>query len=155
MATKKRSRKAASSAGKSAQTNMLSALHQVWLAGLGAVSKAQHGAPKMLDDLITEGARFQSDTRGAADKAFRDVLGGMQSRISAGIGQAQGQAADVLGNLEKIFQTRVHRVLSQLGVPSASEVEALSKRVDSLNKSIDRLGTKRASVAKHRVRKAA
>lgn len=140
MATKKRARKAVRKTDNSAQARMLGALHQVWLAGLGAVSKAQHGAPKVLDDLIAEGARFQSDTRGAAEEALRGVLGGAQSRISAGVGQIRGQASDALENLEKIFQTRVHRALAQLGVPSASEVAALSKRVDTLNKSIDRLG---------------
>lgn len=142
MATKKQSRKGRKT-GNSAQARMLGALHQVWLAGLGAVSKAQHGAPKLLEELIAEGARFQSDTRGAAEEAFRGVLGGVQSRVSAGVGQIRGQASDALDSLEKIFQVRVHRALAQLGVPSASEVEALSKRVDTLNKSIDRLGARK------------
>jgi poly(hydroxyalkanoate) granule-associated protein len=139
MAAKKRSRKAARSADSRAQQRMLSALHQVWLAGLGAVSKAQHGGPKVLEDLIEEGARFQSDTRGAAEEAFRALLGSVQSRFNAGVGQVRGQATDALDNLEKIFQARVHRALSQLGVPSSDEVEALSKRVDTLNRNIDKL----------------
>ena len=150
MATKKRSRKAVRKTESSAQARMLGALHQVWLAGLGAVSKAQHGAPKVLEELIAEGARFQSDTRGAAEETLRGVLGGVKGRISAGVGQVRGQASDALENLEKIFQTRVHRTLAQLGVPSASEIEALSKRVDALNKSIDRLGARKPP-AKRRV----
>ncbi len=149
MATKKRSRKTARGADSSAQAQMLCALHQVWLAGLGAVSKAQHGAPKMLDDLIKEGARFQSDTRGAAEETLRGLLGSVQSRINAGVGQVRGQAKDALENLEQIFQSRVHRALSQLGVPSAVEVEALSKRVDILNRSIDKLGARKPAAKRH------
>jgi len=151
MAAKKRSRKAARSADSSAQERLLGALHQVWLAGLGAVSKAQHGAPKVLEDLIKEGARFQSDTRGAAEEALRGLLGNVQTRFNAGVGQVRGQATDALENLEKIFQGRVHRALSQLGVPSSDEVEALSKRVDTLNRNIDKLAHRKPAPARRRV----
>jgi poly(hydroxyalkanoate) granule-associated protein len=150
MAAKKRSRRAARNAGDRARDRMLSALHQVWLAGLGAVSKAQHGTPKVLEDLIEEGARFQSDTRSAADEALSGILGTVQNRFNSGVGKVRGQATDALENLEKVFQSRVHRALSQLGVPSSDEVEALSKRVDSLNRNIDKLAHSRPPAAKRR-----
>jgi len=143
MAAKKRSRKAVRNADGSAQDRLLGAMHQVWLAGLGAVSKAQKGAPKVLDDLIAEGARFQSDTRGAAQEAFHDLIGSVQSRVDANVKQVRGQASEALENLEKIFQSRVHRALSQLGVPSSDEVAALSKRVDALNLNLDKLAQRK------------
>ena len=129
---------------------MLGGMHQVWLAGLGAVSKAQQGTPKALEDLIKEGARFQSDTRGTAEEAVRGLMGEVQNRITAGVGQVRGQAKDAMDNLEQIFQTRVHRALAQLGVPSADDVQALSKRVDTLNRSIDKLAAARQPAAAKR-----
>lgn len=122
---------------------MLETLHQVWLAGLGAMVKAQRGAPQILEDLISEGARVHEETRGAAEKALRGVIGNVRSTIDARTEQVRGRASDAMENLEKIFQTRVHRALTRLGVPSAEEVQALSKRVDSLNANIDKLARAR------------
>ncbi len=139
MAKKRASSKAASRPKASTQSQLLDVVHQVWLAGLGAASKAQHGAPKLLDELIREGARVHADTRGAAEKALRGALGEVQATLNARVKQVRGQASDAFESLEKIFQTRVHRALAQLGVPSAEEIKFLSRRVDALNANIDRL----------------
>jgi poly(hydroxyalkanoate) granule-associated protein len=144
MASKRKagSRKPAKAGGASPQARVLEAMQQVWLAGLGAVSKAQRGAPKLLEELIEEGERVQRTTRGTAEKAVKGLLGDVQSTIDERVGDIRTRTADALDNLEKIFQTRVHRALSQLGVPSAEEVTALSKRVDALNHSIEKLARK-------------
>jgi poly(hydroxyalkanoate) granule-associated protein len=139
MGTKRKSRRQARTGDGSTQARLLDTVHQVWLAGLGAVSKAHSGAPKLLEELVAEGARVHADTRDAAEKALRGVLGEVQSTLNARMGQVHGKATDAFENLEKIFQTRVHRALTQLGVPSADEVEALSKRVDTLNTNIEKL----------------
>ena len=139
MAAKRKSRARPRRAPATAQERLLDTVHQIWLAGLGAVSKARQGAPQLLDDLVSEGSRIHTQTRGAAEKAFRGLLEGAQSNIAARVGKVRGQATDALDNLEKVFQTRVHRALAQLGVPSAEEVEALSQRVDQLNSNIEKL----------------
>lgn len=122
-----------------AQARLIGTLHQVYLAGLGALSKARNGAPELFEELVAEGARVHADTRGAAEKALQGVMADVQERVGAQIGRVRGQAADALDGLEKVFQTRVHRALTQLGVPSAEEVNALSKRVDALNANIGKL----------------
>jgi poly(hydroxyalkanoate) granule-associated protein len=137
-------------AASGAQERLLGTLHQVYLAGLGALSKAGHGAPQLFEELVAEGARVHADTRGAAEKALQEVLGGVQEKVSARIGQVRGQAADALDGLEKVFQTRVHRALTQLGVPSAEEVAALSKRVDTLNGNIGKLARQTRRAPRHR-----
>lgn len=138
-----------------ASTRMLDALHRIWLAGLGAAAKAQRGAPQVMEDLVEEGARVHSQTRGAAEKALRELLGNTKAALDARVGPMKDQASDALENLEKIFQTRVHRVLTQLGVPSAEEVEALSARVTTLTDSINRLSRKAARSRPHAARKTA
>jgi poly(hydroxyalkanoate) granule-associated protein len=152
MARKKKSgKKAVRVSAASAKERMLETLHQVWLAGLGAVSKAQRGAPEILEDLIREGARVHAETRGAAEKALRGLIGNVRSTIDARTEQVRGQASDAMENLEKVFQTRVHRALTRLGVPSAEEVQALSKRVDSLNTNIEKLARGRKAPSRGRV----
>lgn len=153
MASKKKPTRTLGGSASATQARLLDMLHQVWLAGLGAVSRAQRGAPKLFDELKAEGAHVYADTRDNAEKALRGALGDVQATLDARVKQVRGQASDAFENLEKIFQTRVHRALNQLGVPSAEEVEALSKRIDALNSNIDRLAHVRVAPARKATRK--
>jgi poly(hydroxyalkanoate) granule-associated protein len=128
---------------KARSASQLDGIHQIWLAGLGAVSRAQRGAPQMLRELVAEGTRVQSKTRGAAEQAVRGVVSEVRSTINSRMGAVRGQAADALDSLEKIFQTRVERALTQIGVPSAKDVAALSERVDALSANIQKLAQTR------------
>ncbi|HMK86511.1 MAG TPA: phasin family protein [Steroidobacteraceae bacterium] len=116
---------------------LLTVVHRVWLAGVGALSQAARG--KSVDELVARGARLYADTRGAAEKALSEVKATLDSRTA----EIRGQAADALDNLEEIFRTRVRRAMTGLGVPSAEDIEALSERVDQLNASIKKLSAKR------------
>ena len=112
---------------------MLDAMNQVWLAGIGAMSKARQGAPSVLQELIAEGTRVQMQTRDSAEKMLGDLFGEVKSTLNSSVKQVKSQAGDALDNLEQMFQTRVHRALTQLGVPSAEDVDKLSHRVEQLN----------------------
>ena len=125
------------------QSRLLDGVHQIWLAGLGAVSKAQSGTPKLLEELVAEGARVHAKARGSARKAVQGAIGEAQSALSERFEDVRERAGDTYENLEKMFQTRVHRALNQLGVPSSDEVAALSKRVDVLNANIVKLARAR------------
>jgi poly(hydroxyalkanoate) granule-associated protein len=152
MATNRKSRKQLRKAHSTAQDRMLAMMHQIWLAGLGALSKARNGAPQLLDELITEGGRVQADTRGAAQEALGDLVGDVRAKINARVNQMRDQAGGAYDNLEKIFQSRVQGALKQLGVPSAEDVDRLGKRVDELNANIAKLARKRGPSGKHRAR---
>jgi poly(hydroxyalkanoate) granule-associated protein len=134
---KRKSRSRPAPEGMSAR--VLDTFHRIWLSGLGAAAKAQRGAPQLMEDLVEEGARVHAETRGAAEKTLKELFGNTKASLDARVSQVKGQANDAMENLEKIFQTRVHRVLTQLGVPSAEEVEALRARVTALNESVKQL----------------
>lgn len=149
MATRKRTGKAAATRIRAAvadtQEQMLDTVHQVWLAGLGAFSKAQRGAPKLFDELVKEGAKVHASASKSADKAVRSVVLRAQSAIEGRVGSARARAADTLENLEKVFQSRVQRALHQMGVPGTRDIEKLSARVNALNTSIEKLARRRVS----------
>lgn len=145
---------ARAAAPKTAQARLLNAMNQVWLAGLGAAVKAQRGAPQLFEDLVAEGAKLHVATRDKAEKALRGILGEVQSTVNARIGDVSGKASEALEGLEKIFQTRVHRALAQIGVPTAEDVTALSKKVDALTGSIEKLSRARGARV-HAVRRPA
>lgn len=157
MATRRTHRKSRRAAAAASPSPLLDTLHQVYLAGLGAAARARSGGPQLFDELVAEGARVHADTRGAAEKALQGIRSDFKAQLGARVGQVRGQATEALDGLEKIFRTRVHRALAQLGVPRAEEVLALSKRVDALNANVEKLtrrprrgGTHSRSRAGHR-----
>ena len=150
MAAKRKSRKPARAKASVAQSRLPEAVHQISLAGLGAVARAQSGAPKLLDELISEGSELNVRMRGTATEAVRGLVENVQENVSAGVSAARGQAVDAMDKLEKMFRARVRRALTQLGVPSSQEIEALSKRVDTLNDHLGKLTTPRRTAARRR-----
>jgi poly(hydroxyalkanoate) granule-associated protein len=150
MAAKKKSAKRTRKGSSDTQTQMLNMMHEVWLAGLGAVSKAQHGAPKLLEELIDQGAHVYAQTSEAAEKALRGALSDAHRNLNARVNRVRGDAADAFENLEEVFRSRVHSALTQLGVPSAGQVESLSKRVDTLNANIEKLARARKAAVRPR-----
>ena len=125
------------------QGDMLEAIHQIWLAGIGAVATARKEGPQRFEQLLEEGARISDKARKVADNAVKTALEQVQATVGSRVKDAQSQANDALDNLEKIFQTRVHRALNRIGVPSAEEIASLSRRVQSLSDSVGRLANKR------------
>lgn len=152
MAAKRKSRKPARTESSATPSRLTDTVHQIWLAGLGAMTKAQQGTPHLLEELIAEGARVDARVRGAAAETLRGITGTVQQGVSARVSGMRGQAAEAVENLEKIFRSRVRRALTQLGVPSGQDIEALSKRVETLNANIGRLAGKRAAPARRRGR---
>jgi poly(hydroxyalkanoate) granule-associated protein len=145
-------RKAASAAGlldsQLAQTVKDSA-QQIWLAGLGAFSKAQGEGNKVFDTLMKEGLNIHRKTQSAAE----EKLGGVAGRVSAMAGQVGSQANAQWDKLESIFEERTARALGRLGVPTAKDVAALSARVDALAKAVAALGAAPAATDKAPVRR--
>ncbi len=152
MAAKRKSAKRARAKSSDVPSRLTDTVHQIWLAGLGAVSKAQQGTPQLLEELIAEGERIDTRVRGTAARTMRGVVDSVQDTLGAKVSGMRGQAAEAVGGLEKIFRTRVRRALTQLGVPSGQDIEALSKRVDALNANIGKLTGKRATPIRRRAR---
>lgn len=97
---------------------------QIWLAGLGAFAKAQEEGTKVFDALVKEGETIQKQTKKAADEKMAQVA---------------GKAAGTWDRLEQVFEDRVARALSSLGVPTKKEIDKLSKRVAELTAVVQKL----------------
>jgi poly(hydroxyalkanoate) granule-associated protein len=119
--------------------DLLYTAQQIWQAGLGALSRAQAGAPKIFDDLMREGSKLQGGALEAAQKVVMHAFQGAQKRVNQRIDTVQAQAGETWDSLEKIFQTRVQRAMHQLGMPSGEEITALTRKVEKLSASVERL----------------
>ncbi|WP_087747676.1 MULTISPECIES: phasin family protein [unclassified Acidovorax] len=103
---------------------------QIWLAGLGAFSKAQEEGGKVFEALVKEGLTIQRKTQAVAEEKLSEATSRVTTMASDIGSKAQGQ----WDKLENIFEERVAKALGKLGVPSARDIEALHARIEALAK---------------------
>ena len=144
----KKTKSAGSSTPEAAKHSQLAgavkdSAQQIWLAGMGAFSKAQEEGTKVFEALVKEGMSLQKKTQGMAEDKISEVTGKM-SAMADTVGAKAGQNWD---KLESIFETRTAKALNKLGVPTAKDVDALVQRVDALTAAVARLGKSGASKA--------
>lgn len=111
---------------------------QIWLAGLGAFSKAQEEGGKVFETLVKEGLSIQRKTQAVAEEKISTATNKMANMAT----DIQSKAGHQWDKLENIFEDRVAKALNKLGVPSAKDVDALIARIDELNRSVQELGGK-------------
>ena len=124
---------------------------QIWLAGLGAFAKAQAEGSKVFDALVKEGQTIHSRTRKVAESKVSEMtttLGKMATK-------ATNQATGSWDKLEQVFEDRVARALNRIGVPTNKDINNLSKRVEELNASVQKLTGKPAKPARKAAKRAA
>jgi len=122
---------------------------QIWLAGLGAFSKAQAEGGKVFQALVKEGLTIQKRTQAAAGEKLTDATSRMASMATDISSKASGQ----WDRLETIFEERVSRALKKLGVPTSSEIDGLVARIEELNRTVAAMGG--GQVAARKARKTA
>lgn len=103
--------------------------HEIWLAGLGAFSKAQEEGGKVYNALVKEGKHIETKTRREAGERVEELA---------------TRASGTIDRLEKVFEERVARALKALGVPTAKEVDHLARRVAELTREVEALTGKPA-----------
>jgi poly(hydroxyalkanoate) granule-associated protein len=114
---------------------------QIWLAGLGAFSKAQAEGGKVFETLVKDGMGLQRKTQAAAEEKISEATSKMTSMANGITSKATGQ----WDKLENIFEDRVAKALSKMGMPTAKEVQALAKRVDELSAQLKKAPAKSAA----------
>lgn len=130
---------------------------QIWLAGLGAFSKAQEEGGKAFESLVKEGLSIQRKTQAVAEERISEAT----HRVSSMATDISSKAAGQWDKLENIFEDRVAKALNKLGVPSARDIESLMERIDTLSQAVHRLSgnvpgaTPGKTVAKPAARKVA
>ncbi|WP_372965115.1 phasin family protein [Marinobacter sp.] len=104
---------------------------QIWLAGLGAYTKAEEDAGKFFDRLVQEGEQLESKTRGVVGKQIRTV----EDRV----GEVRERATGTWDKLEHMFDQRVSGALRRLGIYRNEDVEALERRIELLESELAKL----------------
>lgn len=105
--------------------------NQIWLAGLGAYSKAEEEGGKLFDSLVQDGEKLEAKTRSIVDKPIVAA----KEKVDTVRARATGSWEKV----EKAFDHRVSKALHRLNIPTRNDVDELYARVDELNKQIEAL----------------
>lgn len=104
---------------------------QIWLAGLGAYTKAEEDTGKIFDKLVKEGEEIESLTRGVVEKQFKaveDTVEGVKGKVEG----VKEKATDTFGKLENVFDQRVSKTLIKLGIPTNARIKELEDRIAKL-----------------------
>ena len=91
---------------------------------------------------MKEGSTIETATRKLATGRVDAVRDAVEERV----GTVRERAVDTWDRLEKVFEERVQRALTRLGVPSREDLVELTERVDQLTRALKQRGA--APVAK-------
>ena len=115
---------------------------QIWLAGLGAFSKAQAEGGKVFEALVKEGTTLQRKTQTVAEEKITEAT----QRMASAANEMGSRAAGQWDKLETIFEDRVAKALGRLGIPTARDLQALNERIDALTEELTK--TRKAPAAR-------
>lgn len=104
---------------------------QIWLAGLGAYTKAEEDAGRFFERLVNEGEQLESRTRGVVEKQIRSV----EHRVD----DVREKATGTWDKLEHLFDQRVSGALRRLGIHRQEDIDQLEARVVRLEAEVARL----------------
>jgi poly(hydroxyalkanoate) granule-associated protein len=111
--------------------------HEIWLAGLGALTLAEEEGSKIFKTLVKRGAGMEATNKARLEKLIakvkpmREDAGARLQKV--GVGMDNSMAA----------------VLHRLGVPTRREIQGLTKRVEELTHSLERKRPRAKKPAAH------
>lgn len=104
---------------------------EVWLAGLGALATVEEEGSKLFGRLVDRGQQFEDERR---------------SELEAARETAEAQGEEALEQIEEaseetrtLLTDTVNQALERFGVPTRTEVDRLSEKVNTLSKRVDEL----------------
>ena len=101
---------------------------QIWLAGLGAFSRAEEEGNKLFDSLVKVGEELESKTADIADQTVEKVSG-----------KAKESVTETKDKVEKLIDNSVHHSLNRIGLVTLKDVQDLERLILQLHAKVDQL----------------
>lgn len=122
----------AATSGQRFSRGLADSAQQIWLAGLGALSRTQQEGGKFFDALVEEGVRIQEKTHAFAQEQVQQAREQTEPWVEA----ARKRTNAAVGKLEQAFDDRIARTMKRMRMPSQSDIQDLSERIDALAREI-------------------
>lgn len=101
---------------------------QIWLAGLGAFSRAEEEGSKLFDSLVKMGEELESKTSEIADQTVEKVSE-----------KAKESVVDTKDKVEKLIDHSVNHALNRIGLVTVKDIQSLETLVLQLHSKVDSL----------------
>jgi poly(hydroxyalkanoate) granule-associated protein len=113
----------------------------IWFAGLGALSLAEDQGGKAFQALVKRGASLDARNRKALSAIVKDVEARVEIVRERVSDATHGTRSKFELGVERIgtgVESGVATVMHTLGVPTRSEIQTLTRKVDALTKSVEK-----------------
>ena len=120
--------KDAATSGQRFSRGVMDSAQQIWLAGLGALSRTQQEGGKFFDALVEEGVRIQEKTHAYTQEQMKQA----RDQATPWMETARKRTNEAMGKLEHVFDERIARAMKRMNMPSQKDVQDLSARIDAL-----------------------
>lgn len=110
---------------------------QIWLAGLGAFSRAEEEGNKLFDSLVKVGEELESKTVDIADQTVEKVSE-----------KARESVTDTKDKVEKLIDNSVHHSLNRIGLVTLKDVQHLEHLILQLHAKVDELTLQQEKIQK-------
>ncbi len=115
---------------------------QIWLAGLGAFSRAEEEGNKLFDSLVKVGEELESTTTDIADQTV--------DKVSE---KAKESVTDTKEKVEKLLDTSVNHSLNRMGLVAAKDLQHLEKLILQLHAKVDHLAEEHRKIQQQLTKK--
>ncbi|WP_445660703.1 phasin family protein [Acinetobacter sp. F16] len=99
---------------------------QIWLAGLGAFSRAEEEGNKLFDSLVKVGEELESKTTEIADQTVEKVSE-----------KARESVSDTKDKVEKLIDHSVNHSLNRIGLVTVKDIQHLESLILQLHSKVD------------------
>ncbi len=104
---------------------------QIWLAGLGAFSRAEEEGNKLFDSLVKVGEELEGKTVDIADNTAE--------KVGEVTGKAFGRVSDTVDKVEKLIDQHTHQTLNRIGIVTPKDLMLIEQLLVSLHHKVDEL----------------
>jgi len=104
---------------------------EVWLAGLGALATVEEEGSKLFNRLVDRGQEFEEERK--------DEIEDVSEKARKQRNEALAQIEEAGEETRTLLTNTVNRALERFGVPTRSEVDRITERVETLSRQVDEL----------------
>jgi poly(hydroxyalkanoate) granule-associated protein len=115
-------------AGRKTSLDFRKYTQQIWLAGLGAFSRAEEEGNKLFDSLVKVGEELESKTTEIADQTVEKVSE-----------KAKESVIDTKDKVEKLLDQSVNHSLNRIGLVTVKDIQHLENLILQLHTKVDGL----------------
>ncbi len=100
----------------------------IWLAGLGAIARAEKKGDEWLEELMRDGEVYESEKKDDLDQALLNMTGKVKESTS--------RLRQSFDNIEQSFERKVSSTMSKIGLVSKRELDKVKGQLDELEQKL-------------------